>query len=483
MPVAEGIEATAAPNAFFQQIPGSLSIMPVSTLRASDYSLLAYYESIICPSSVFLEGISNPYRQVLLPMALQSRGMFHATLAISANTLRLSSAEYAVLALEHQRQALRHLMHLIKREDMDATSMDEVLGLVLMLCWFDISDGCRPSWTKHLKGFRGLLLHHQRLTRNSHSQSHSLERFFTQYFVFHLVLAKTTFHTDDIGLGGDSNACKGNSQQLASEPLPKTDGELDRDFSSPSAAFISAYLSSSKEINLYMGFSDALLLLINEIAELSVQTPRVIIARQIKRRLDKLVQEIPLLNGSIVVGRERIAILATAETYRIGALLFFHEVLRNSQLGSDVVNEVFKPSERAAYITSILNLVDSNPDVHHMACLPLWPLFIAGCCADDDLERVKTLMIFELMEKQQRFGNIAPARQVLEMTWRQRDLRHEETSAPSSKLAKADRGQPTRRVSPNQVALPKLALGSSMPNTYEWERILNMLGGWRISLT
>lgn len=112
------------------------------TCQTSPYDpmLLSHYEAVICSSSTLLDDErNNPYRHVLLPMALGSPGVYHATLAISASVLRLGQPEYAVVALDHRQKALRRLITLLESGGADTSlEMDEILGLVLMLCWFEV---------------------------------------------------------------------------------------------------------------------------------------------------------------------------------------------------------------------------------------------------------------------------------------------------------------------------------------------------------
>lgn len=496
-------------------VPRVLSLLPTQRRAEGDSMLLSYFESVICSSSTFLDDLRNPYRHVLLPMALQSQGLFHATLAISANTLRLTSPGYGVLALEHQREALKSLICLINDGNKDTKTLDEILGLALMLCWFDISDGCQPSWIKHLRGFRGLLAQHQQGIRTGEISSGSLERFFTQYFLFHAVLAKTTFHADDTNLDTAGVVRESTSQAHLAPPSPEASSIYTRNLStaligpqvrseniSPSTSLISLYLPQDNldEVDLYMGFSNALLLLLNEITELHIsisqhntntmpdkQNTFLVQARRLKRTLDKVIQQPPLLHSVPHTAHKRLIILAVAETYRIGALLFLHEVLTSTGF-HDIAARVFRQHDRKSYTTSILELIDNNKsDIMHMAVLPLWPLFIAGCCADADTDRVRTIEIFELAEQQQRFGNIAPAHKVVETTWRQRDLGRDAslrftavsnaTTTTTTQLClntahqtDLSQGQRTRR-------------SETGPTKYEWERTLDMLGGWKISLT
>jgi hypothetical protein len=141
----------ARPKATGSDIPRSDPLSPsLSTIpakgRRSDYdpALMSYFEHTICSSSTLVDNAHyNPYRYLILPMALQSEGLYHATLAIAANTLGLSNPKYRLPALEHHNRALGHLRGLLTHDTWGEKELDEMLGLVLMLCWFDVR--CRAS--------------------------------------------------------------------------------------------------------------------------------------------------------------------------------------------------------------------------------------------------------------------------------------------------------------------------------------------------
>lgn len=106
---------------------------------------MSYFEHIICSSSTLVDNVHyNPYRYLILPMALQSEGLYHAALAIAANTLKLSDQRYRLPALEHHHRALNHLRGLLNKDNWTENELDEMLGLVLMLCWFDVRSSLLP---------------------------------------------------------------------------------------------------------------------------------------------------------------------------------------------------------------------------------------------------------------------------------------------------------------------------------------------------
>ncbi|EXJ94142.1 hypothetical protein A1O1_02535 [Capronia coronata CBS 617.96] len=452
-----------------------------SKYASYDPILLSYYEAVICSTSTLLDDEKhNPYRHVLLPMALQSPGVYHTTLAISANTLRLARSEYTVIALEHRQQALRRLVTILNRKECDDSEMDEILGMVLMLCWFEISDGCNPSWVTHLKGFRGLLHRHRRKLANVSPHSWNMQQFFVRYFDFHLVLAKTTFRVDE----GDSNAdlshpivgntgsesTSSRSELYHGPDHTRQDHDDAPNFSSSTSSLsLHMPLDSMDDIDPYMGFSNGLLLLINEITDIGPMASRTgdqaratIHARRLKTSLANLHQRLPESAVSSDMVTRRRAFVATAEAYRLGAIILLHEVLSRSYPAVSAPCHVITKPELDDAIQSILQLIDTRlEDMIDTAALPLWPLFLAGCCVDLEEDRMTALRLFEVIEQRKRFGNITPARKVMEMVWRQRDL------------GRDDRQQPAR----NRKG------GRGTVEQYEWERASTLLGGWKISLT
>ncbi|GKZ88450.1 hypothetical protein AnigIFM59636_008309 [Aspergillus niger] len=378
-----------------------------SNRSREDQMLLAFFEAVICSSSTLVDNVqSNPYRYLILPMALNSDGIYHAALAISANTLRLSKVQYRVPALEHHHRALLYLQSLLDRESWSNWEMDEILGLVLMLCWFEDVMSARKQ--RHWK------------TSSQHSQE--LLVFFDRYFAFHLVLARTAFRWD----GPRTHPC------LSALP------------SSP----------SSEIIDPYMGFSHALLLLINEVTDLAWQEHELDIQKVygLKHSLEVLRQTPPHGDINLHSGQECMVI---AEANRLGAILLLYEICSSSESISSCSS--FSSEEKLRYVRQILDLIQAHKsNMMRTAVLPLWPLFLAGCCVSDDNDRVIVLQIFQEWEAIRRFGNIAPAREVIEMVWRRRDLNQNEfaNGAMSGKTAR-----------------------------FEWEHAMTMLGGLKLALT
>lgn len=357
-----------------------------------DPVLMSYFEHIICSSSTLVDNAHyNPYRYLILPMALQSEGLYHAALAIAANTLKLSDQRYRLPALEHHHRALNHLRGLLNKDNWVENELDEMLGLVLMLCWFDvgssllplrcespnslqISDSSRPSWVTHLNGFQDLIrTRKERPGRSYHSQE--LASFFNRYFAFHLVLARTAFRVTS-------------PSSHISPLLPDS------------------ILEKSDIIDPYMGLSPDLLLMIDQVAELAWtrEDGNIKINRkdvhQLKTDLDSLQQRTP--TEHIDPNMECAAI---AEANRLGALLLLHEICSSKTPINRSGIPTVEYEEKNVYVERILTLMsEKKVNMMRTAVTPLWPLFLAGCCACREEERVTVLQLFKDLEGIRRFG-------------------------------------------------------------------------------
>ncbi|EEA22308.1 hypothetical protein PMAA_060870 [Talaromyces marneffei ATCC 18224] len=514
------------------QHPGNLSLsLPVLStttlghLRTFDYdsALLSYYEAVVCSSSTLLDDAkNNPYRHLILPMAMQSEGLYHATLAVSAQILRIADPRFRFAALDHGHRALRCLIASLQRgqstpkytnhKQMSNVEIDEILGLALMLCWFEITDGCRPSWVTHLKGIHTLINQYQDVFIKN-SRTSDVSRFFSRYFSFHLVLARTTFRVED-----DITFTKTTSSKNTGN-TEKTDAIMQY---YPSISKLTDFLSLAMpledldQIDSYMGFSNSLLLLINEVADLawkyhskeSVETDLPFVREQVWRlraSLETLQQTPPPLanNGRVngasfypfttgedeLLERTVAEFQAIAEANRIGALLLLHEVCASRFQRPDLFRIPMSTETESAdgyhsastdyktrYVREILDpMIQNINHISRTAALPLWPLFIAGCCVTTEEDQITVIKIFEQTEKLKRYGNITPARQVIEMIWRQRDLgvqddrKRRHTAAIASGIYDS-----------NTMSSPFTTKGMQ---SFEWERAMLMMGGLKLSLT
>lgn len=237
-----------------------------------------------------------------------------------------------------------------------------------------ISDNSRPSWVTHLNGFQNLIrTRKERPGRSCHSQD--LASFFNRYFAFHLVLARTAFRLTP-------------PSSHISPLLPDS------------------ILEKSDTIDPYMGLSPALLLMIDQVAELAwaCEDGNIKInrkdAHQLKTDLDSLQQKIPTENID-----PNMECAAIAEANRLGALLLLHEICSSKAPINRSGIPTVESEEKNVYVERILTLMlEKKVNMMRTAVTPLWPLFLAGCCARREEERVTVLQLFKELEDIRRFG-------------------------------------------------------------------------------
>lgn len=156
-----------------------------------------------------------------------------------------------------------------------------------------------------------------------------------------------------------------------------------------------------------MGFSPSLLMLINQVAELAwvrgagQQNITAATVHQLKKSLEELEQWIPA--GHIDPNTECAAI---AEANRLGALLLLHEICSPKPVCSGALHlPTLNIEEKSGYVEQILSLIlIKKTNMMRTAVLPLWPLFLAGCCTRDEEKRVVVMQLFEELEAIRRFG-------------------------------------------------------------------------------
>lgn len=167
-------------------------------------------------------------------------------------------------------------------------------------------------------------------------------------------------------------------------------------------------LQSPDTIDPYMGFSHSLLLLINQIAGLAwkpadeIKSMRATDVLPLRRRLEGLEQVLPSQCED-----PDTECAAIAEANRLGALLLLHEICSNKSITA--INSAYchsaESEEKSQYVKLILNLIlEKKGNMMRTAVLPLWPLFLAGCCAFEEEGRVKVMQLFEELEGIHRFG-------------------------------------------------------------------------------
>lgn len=379
--------------------------LPLSNLMpgisSQDSPLWSYYLSVLCASRTLVDDDGeNTYLHIVPPLALTSETLLHAILAVSAQVLCLTNGRYRNQALVHNHFAVRSLSRALHDYDQDCPRQDELLAVIVTLCWYEVSNQSSPSWIVHLQGLLTHVRKLQELPKRSVNQP--LLKFCQRYCAFHVVLARTTFPVD---YGSQSAVSLG----MASEPAMIPPVQSDPPFTGLTE-WLSIYMPSASlnRIDPDLGISNALLLLINEVANISQERMAAFSSMdnsalskvyRLRQSLSTLQQTLPShWNDASEAAADLCSI---AETNRLGALLLLHTVCP--------CREDQHVSHRDSLVQEIVDLVSKRIDRIKMnAILPLWPLFLAGCCASDECIQLEILKVFDSLEDVKRFGVSRP---------------------------------------------------------------------------
>ncbi|EPE06881.1 hypothetical protein F503_03308 [Ophiostoma piceae UAMH 11346] len=466
-------DITKAPSPAHQEQAGSITRVlggkwaPLfGNISRAESHLLDFYTVIVCSKATILdEREHNPFRFILLPMAMSSTRIYHGLLAVAAGKMAATGKDCHTLALKYRQYALGGLRQLLSTLSTEPQDLVEALASAIALCWFEIADHCQPTWTDHLAAISVLLdvcTNHPSIP----AYAHDIIRFGWQYFAYHLVMAKTTFPvhkfiptssspSSSTSMHGSLGSSSHNTSPESRIPVPPLMPSTSSNTSVYSRHRRYKFdASKNAYVDAYQGFSNTLLFLIDEVCELrtaaqteaaatlSINDVAVIIYR-IEQELISLRQLPPKpywFEGSDTLFHDlfsedsppvyspsakhahqdtsRTRILeSTAEAHRVGALLFLDETC--ALYWPDIVPQ--SRAIRSQLVDQVIDLSLSIESDNITAAFPVWAVFMAGCMACGDTQRRRILNIFSLLEKTM-FRSIPPARKVVEMVWRQQDL-------------------------------------------------------------
>lgn len=372
----------------------------------------------------------NGYKHVILPILLNSSLLLKSVLAVAANHLRLQDTRYHITALQYRGTTLRSLQNLISNPG--TASRSELLSTILMLCFFDISDGCQSDWIKHLRGARRIMMQPSSLS-DGHFTTEVMT-FLAQYFASHNIMAYTAL----------------------------ADPRKEKSLKAGSKFWLKRIIRPEQEIDSIVGCSKELMAIILDIScrvrearnpttltSAEAQSLQIAWKQSMQLRLETLEQIIPSSSHSTPVAMARLQY--TAEAFRDAALVLLQYL--------DPQPSSSSTSKTRQLASKILSLLEENCPILPSGARnsSLWPLFIAACHVEDDDERLIVLRRFDRMESRRRFGNITPAREIVECVWTRNDLRAD------------DIGQKTRGIGVRN-------------RTFEWEDAMAFLES-NLSLT
>lgn len=143
-----------------------------------------YYEKTMCPSMVFIDGPSNPFREHILRLSTSSRSLQHAICALAACNLRMkrrlslghtrdmgerrpdastldtapdSQPEDQSLSEEYQHRSLAVRLLNEQLNDADKSVHDSVLASILILCHYRMAESGIAKFQTQFAGVKKIL--------------------------------------------------------------------------------------------------------------------------------------------------------------------------------------------------------------------------------------------------------------------------------------------------------------------------------------
>lgn len=359
----------------------------------------------MCSTCTLLDGRDNGYRNVIIPISISSPLLLKSVLAVAANHLRFHDPSYRITALQYRGLTLKNLQMLLQCET-DSISTSELLSTILMLCFFDISDGCTSDWMEHLDGASKVLT---QLSASSHERNSNstILSFIGEYFASHNIMAYTA--------------------------LAHPTREREKALLEGGLNWLSKINRPDQEIDCIVGCSKELMSIILEVSQQIRSQNNASTAEErhdiflwkmrAEDRILTLTQEPPITSGSSPSSspsttQSLSTVRKTAEAFRQATLILL-QYLAPSSSSPTVTQDAIQASVRK--ILDLLALCPISPIGARSSSL--WPYFVASCHVTADEDRVFVLRRFHEMESRKRFGNISPVREVVECVWKQADLR------------------------------------------------------------
>ncbi|KAH7140025.1 fungal-specific transcription factor domain-containing protein [Dactylonectria estremocensis] len=351
-----------------------------------DGILLRYYEKVIS-SMVSTTRANNGFCTEILPMALSCQSP--PAMALCSAMLAIAAYHHlgAKAAMPYKTNALRWLSEslVVTRADSGGEVSEAQLAACMMLCMYSVFDEEEGHWHLHLNGARKILASLQICEQYKASSN-----FLVNWYLYYEVLGQFTQPSDDI--------CK-DFNILSLIQTPRTD-----------ITIIVGSLGCSIE-------TFHILHLINQIrrsspsnsagSDLSVAAQKRVV---LEKRLQNLTQRLDPDEEEAANTIECARIVATANFYRLAALLY--------------LQRVFPIEGDQARRNRYLNEARVASESLHVVTSP-WPMFVVACESRTEDQRLAVLTMLDEMQRRRSIGNIRVMRNVIETIWKQCDLRSE----------------------------------------------------------
>ncbi|KAJ5637494.1 hypothetical protein N7490_007373 [Penicillium lividum] len=208
----EFIYTTKSKSKSAQTVPSDLALTqpvdPFSFLSPDQRALLHHFINDASQITACHSGMQQDICRMLVPMALQTPSLLHATTALSAIHLQAlhnqsenvktapDIARYMALSLEHFRMEL---------QNPSAKGSEALVATARTLCLAEIHSGAMNpnSWRAHIEGARALMKTTDRRGDNTLSSAHGFRRYLDRWYWSIVSLTALTGNGPPIGDNSD----------------------------------------------------------------------------------------------------------------------------------------------------------------------------------------------------------------------------------------------------------------------------------------
>lgn len=336
---------------------------------------------------------SNPFKEILLPMATQHRGLMHSLMCLSGSHLSARDPDVRLKERKHYHfdRAVTDLRRSIdaarmaKKNDGEPELLveDPIIASTLALCLNTICEGeTGGEYRTHMDAARYLLV-------TQKPKNEKFRQFIIEFFQYHDV--------------SNSITCRDRRPLLAS-------GELHLPDFVPHAqasAFLGIFDGLFNYISAITKLRDRIRQRAQEGYEPAVDYQTLSEAVNIDSGLRTWEPSYPPETPN----------WCAAQLYRQSTWVYLYRTIRPS-----------RPSEKISQVVDdALRYLDMLPRDSGAYSIMLMPMFLIGCSAFEERQRARIRQGFDDLKRYSNLRNIEPARQVVEHVWEVMDTRMEDS--------------------------------------------------------
>ncbi|KAI9841667.1 MAG: hypothetical protein M1837_000461 [Sclerophora amabilis] len=367
--------------------PRELPVLVDGVETEIDRHFLDHFVLCLSNQLTMQTGEENPFRNILLPMAIRHKGLMHSLLCLSGSHLAQENPEAYSDRRDHHHLVAIHELRTDKKLDDQANRRstelvdDPTVAQTLTLCLNSICRGEKEGeYRPHLDIGRYHALHHK-------SKSQAFRQFLFEFFHYHDVVNSLT--------------------TLDRRPLMLTeDFQLPEFIVQPGAGAL-------------LGVFDRLFGYISKITRIR-DTIRVRKRDDIEPLVDypTLSDAVCLdteIRGWVSPQPENTHKFIASQLYRQCTWIYLYRTIQPSRPSEKICEAV---EEGLAFLRQL------PPDTGTQSIL-LMPLFLLGCAAFVPEQRPDIRRAFGTLKRYSNLGNIEPAREVVEKVWARMDAKDE----------------------------------------------------------